>query len=276
VRRLVLSAAVAAALAGGGGALLANSAPAATQSPTGLLSSALHNAAARGSVHETESGGPTGRPPTLTGSSDITNTGGTEVVHIARLGDADVILIGSQAYLRSTRAALGQLYKFPAPAAEQAAGRWISFARSTSSAFLNLVDGLTLPSALYDVTPQGALTETTPTKINGQAVIGIRGKAPYPVGVDAFGQKQYQYMEVDIDEDTLGKIADKTNGKYFRADSADTLRKIYGEIDRLEKSDAEVKKYQHYDELFGQVAVAGLAVFLLEMILSHTVWRKLP
>ncbi|HZM04680.1 MAG TPA: VWA domain-containing protein [Candidatus Saccharimonadales bacterium] len=106
--------------------------------------------------------------------------------------------------------------------------------------------------------------------------IGIRGKAPYPVGVDAFGQKQYQYMEVDIDEDTLGKIADKTNGKYFRADSADTLRKIYGEIDRLEKSDAEVKKYQHYDELFGQVAVAGLAVFLLEMILSHTVWRKLP
>jgi len=182
VRRLVLSAAVAAALAGGGDALLANSAPAASQSPAGLLSSALHNAAARGSVHETESGGPTGRPPTLTGSSDITNTGGTEVVHIARLGDADVILIGSQAYLRSTRAALGQLYKFPAPAAEQAAGRWISFARSTSSAFLNLVDGLTLPSALYDVTPQGALTETTPTKINGQAVIGIRGKAPTSYG----------------------------------------------------------------------------------------------
>jgi Ca-activated chloride channel family protein len=105
--------------------------------------------------------------------------------------------------------------------------------------------------------------------------IGIRGKAPYPV-TDQFGQKQYQWMDVDIDEDTLGKIADMTGGKYFRADSADTMRKIYSEIDRLEKSEVEVKKYQHYDELFGQVALAGLSVFLLEMILSHTVWRKLP
>ena len=182
VRRLVLTAAVTAALAGAGGALVANSAPAASQTAAGLLNSALHDAAARGSVHETESGGPTGHPPTLTGSSDITNTGGTEVVHIARLGDADVMLIGSQAYLRSTRAALTQLYKFPATAAGQAAGRWVSFARSTSSNFLNLVDGLTLPSALYDVTPQGALTQTAPTKIDGQAVIGIRGKAPASYG----------------------------------------------------------------------------------------------
>ena len=82
--------------------------------------------------------------------------------------------------------------------------------------------------------------------------IGIRGKAPYPV-VDQFGQKHYQYMDVDVDEDTLTKIAQKTNGKYYRADSADTLRRIYADIDRLEKSEVEVKKYQHYDELFGQV-----------------------
>jgi Ca-activated chloride channel family protein len=105
--------------------------------------------------------------------------------------------------------------------------------------------------------------------------IGIRGKAPYPV-VDQFGQKRYQYMDVDIDEDTLTKIAEKTNGKYYRADSADTLRHIYSEIDRLEKSEVEVKKYQHYDELFGHVAVAGLAVFALEMVLAHTVWRRVP
>jgi Ca-activated chloride channel homolog len=105
--------------------------------------------------------------------------------------------------------------------------------------------------------------------------IGIRGKAPYPM-VDQFGQKRYTYMDVDIDEDTLTKIAQETNGKYYRADSADTLRHIYDEIDRLEKSEVEVKKYQHYDELFGQVAVAGLAVFALEMVLAHTVWRRVP
>jgi Ca-activated chloride channel homolog len=105
--------------------------------------------------------------------------------------------------------------------------------------------------------------------------IGIRGKAPYPF-IDQMGRKQYQYMDVDVDEDTLTKIAQKTNGKYYRADSADTLRRIYAEIDRLEKSEAEVKKYEHYDELFGHAAIGGLAVLLLEMILAQTVWRKLP
>ena len=105
--------------------------------------------------------------------------------------------------------------------------------------------------------------------------IGIRGKAPYPV-VDQFGQKHYQWMDVDVDEETLTKIADKTGGKYYRADSAEIFHRIYAEIDRLEKSEVEVKKYQHYDELFGLATLAGLAVFALEMVLTHTVWRKLP
>ena len=45
---------------------------------------------------------------------------------------------------------------------------------------------------------------------------------------------------------------DKTGGKYYRADSADTMRQIYAEIDRLEKTEVEVKKYEHYDELYGR------------------------
>ncbi len=106
--------------------------------------------------------------------------------------------------------------------------------------------------------------------------IGRRGTAPYPVGKDQFGIMRYRDMEVDIDEDTLTKIAQETNGKYYRADSAETLRHIYDEIDRLEKSEVEVKKYQHYDELFGKVAIAGLAIFALEMALTHTVWRRVP
>jgi Ca-activated chloride channel family protein len=105
--------------------------------------------------------------------------------------------------------------------------------------------------------------------------IGIRGKAPYPV-IDQFGQKHYQWMDVDVDEDTLTKMAEMTGGKYYRADSAEIFHRIYSEIDRLEKSEVEVKKYQHFDELFPPVTIAGLGAFLLEMILGHTVWRKLP
>lgn len=105
--------------------------------------------------------------------------------------------------------------------------------------------------------------------------IGLRGKAPYPV-IDQFGQKHYQWMDVDVDEDTLNKIAEMTGGKYYRADSAEMFHRIYAEIDQLEKSEAVVKKYQHYDELFSVVTLAGLGVFVLEMTLGHTVWRKLP
>lgn len=105
--------------------------------------------------------------------------------------------------------------------------------------------------------------------------IGLRGRAPYPV-IDQFGQKHYQYMDADVDEDTLTKIATMTGGKYYRADTAGMFHRIFAEIDKLEKSEVEVKKFQHYDELFQYVIFAGLAAFCFEMILTHTVWRKLP
>lgn len=105
--------------------------------------------------------------------------------------------------------------------------------------------------------------------------VGIRGEAPMPI-TDFWGRKGYQNVPVDIDEDTLTKIADKTGGKYFRADSTETLRKIYSEIDRLEKNEVEAKKFFQYEELFPWVIAAGLAVLLLEILLGQTVWRKLP
>ncbi len=107
--------------------------------------------------------------------------------------------------------------------------------------------------------------------------VGTRGTAPFPVGVDPFtGQKMYSQEKVDIDEDTLQKIADKTGGKYFRADNTQTLKKIYSEIDRLEKNEVEMKKFLQYDELFPAVIGFALALLLSEIVLGQTVWRKLP
>jgi Ca-activated chloride channel homolog len=106
--------------------------------------------------------------------------------------------------------------------------------------------------------------------------IGLRGMAPMPIGKDQYGQVVTRMMPADVDEDTLQKIADKTGGKYFRADSADTMRRIYAEIDSMEKTEVEVKKYEHFDELYRPVGLGGLSLLLLEIILSQTVWRKLP
>jgi len=105
--------------------------------------------------------------------------------------------------------------------------------------------------------------------------VGTRGTAPYPQ-IDPFGRKVYRQLPVDIDEETLTQIAKKTGGKYYRADNTDTLRAIYADIDRLEKTEAEVKKYQRYRELFAWLVLPGLVLLLLEIILSNTVWRKLP
>ena len=105
--------------------------------------------------------------------------------------------------------------------------------------------------------------------------VGIRGTAPYPQ-MDPFGNKRYVQVPVDIDEDTLGGIAKMTGGQYYRADSSETLEKIYSEIDRLEKTEVELKKYVNAEERFHWVAIPALLCLLLEILLSHTLWRRLP
>ncbi|MBM3839001.1 MAG: VWA domain-containing protein [Verrucomicrobia bacterium] len=105
--------------------------------------------------------------------------------------------------------------------------------------------------------------------------VGTRGTAPVP-RTDVFGRKVYVSVPVDIDEDTLKAIAQKTGGKYFRADSTEALRDIYTEIDQMEKTEIQIKKYQRYQELFPWVVLSGLSILLLEVILGNTVWRKLP
>ena len=105
--------------------------------------------------------------------------------------------------------------------------------------------------------------------------IGEQGSAPMPVFMG--GQKVgYQNVPVDVDEDTLKKIADLTGGKYYRADNAEKFQKIYAEIDKLEKNEASVKKYTQFTELFPWFVAAGLAVLLIEFVLAQTAFRRLP
>lgn len=105
--------------------------------------------------------------------------------------------------------------------------------------------------------------------------VGTRGMAPMPY-TDVFGQRRYQMVSVNIDEETMTVMAERTGGRYFRADSTEALGQIYEEIDKLEKTDIEVKKYQQYAELFPWFVLPALSLLLLEILLAHTVWRRLP
>ena len=104
---------------------------------------------------------------------------------------------------------------------------------------------------------------------------GTRGFAPVP-GYDFFGNKIYQKMQVDIDEHLLTQIATATTGAYFRATDETSLRKIYGDIDRMEKTKTEVFHYMEYKELFTRYTLAGAGLLLIELLLANTRFRKLP
>jgi Ca-activated chloride channel family protein len=104
---------------------------------------------------------------------------------------------------------------------------------------------------------------------------GVRGEAPVPV-TDAFGNKRLAMAKVDVDEDTLRKIADETGGKFFRATDTDSLTRIYDEIDRMEKTTHQLKKFEHHSELFAFAVVPALALLGAGLGLEQTRFRRLP
>jgi Ca-activated chloride channel family protein len=104
---------------------------------------------------------------------------------------------------------------------------------------------------------------------------GTRGSAPYPQ-IDPFGRKVYVNMPVDVDEETLQRIADETGGRYFRATDTESLRQIYADIDQLETTSLEGLQYLDYDELYVWLALAALLLLAAEALLAQTWLRVLP
>jgi Ca-activated chloride channel homolog len=105
--------------------------------------------------------------------------------------------------------------------------------------------------------------------------VGRKGLSPYPFR-DVYGRKVYQNIPIEIDEDVLKKIASITGGKYYLASDSETLRKIYDDINKLEKSTIEHFGYREYSELFYYFLIPGIILFLLEILLSNTIFMRVP
>ncbi len=104
--------------------------------------------------------------------------------------------------------------------------------------------------------------------------VGTMGTAPYPFKTP-FGT-QYQQIEVQIDEKTMEEIAESTGGKYFRATNNSKLKKIYEEIDRMEKTKTNVTEFSHKSEEFLLYALIAAAFLAVELLLRYTVFKSLP
>ena len=71
-------------------------------------------------------------------------------------------------------------------------------------------------------------------------------------------------------------MADRTGGRYFRAEDTTALESIYEEIDEMEKTEIKTSTYMEYDEQYRRVLVPALILLLLEVVLLGTRFRKLP
>lgn len=100
--------------------------------------------------------------------------------------------------------------------------------------------------------------------------VGTEGTAPVPVGRGLYGLR-YENQPVQIDETLLSQISQSTGGRYFRARDAAALRRIYEQIDALERTPVETTRYVRYTELFPWPL--GLAATLLMLELGVAAWR---
>ena len=154
--------------------------------------------------------------------------------------------------------------------------------KSKSRAIVLLTDG---ENNAGKIPPNTAAEAIKALKIQLYAIgAGINGVAPVPIFdqntgrpiTDVAGNLIYRNQRVEFNEAGLKEVAQIAGGRFFRATDTDSLEDIYGDIDKLEKSTIAVKKYQEYRDLFPACLMAGAGLLLAELLLSQTIWKKLP
>jgi Ca-activated chloride channel homolog len=146
--------------------------------------------------------------------------------------------------------------------------------KAKSKVVILLSDGVNNAGEIAPVTA-GEIAKTFGVRIYTIGV-GTMGKALTPVAIYSNGQMQYDYIDVEIDEKTMSKIAEETGGKYFRATDKESLRGVYKEIDKLEKTIISEKSFSNKAEHFFPFALIAAIALLLEFLLRYLIIRAQP
>jgi len=153
---------------------------------------------------------------------------------------------------------------------------------SKSKVLILLTDGV---NNCGKITPETAAEAAKALGVRLYAIgAGTNGIAPVPIyeentetprmGPD--GKPMYLDVQVSFDEAQLKRVALISGGHEYRAVDTKSMSDIFSEIDKLEKSTVHYKKTQEYTDLYPWFLKVGLALVSLEIVLSQTVWRKLP
>lgn len=104
--------------------------------------------------------------------------------------------------------------------------------------------------------------------------VGTNGTALSPVALRQDGSFVYERVQVEIDDKLLTEIAEASGGKYFRATDNEKLAEIYDEINQLETTEIEERKFYNYEEKYRPLVLLAALMLLLEFILRHTIFRS--
>ncbi len=105
--------------------------------------------------------------------------------------------------------------------------------------------------------------------------VGSQGQALVPTGQGSTGLR-YQEMAVEIDEPLLTDVANATGGRFFRAIDSQSLRQVFDDINRLEKSTVQQVIYRRFDEWYRWPLGIGLLALALELLVSATLVIRVP
>jgi Ca-activated chloride channel family protein len=135
------------------------------------------------------------------------------------------------------------------------------------------------------IPPNTAAEAIKALKVHFYAIgAGINGIAPTPVFnaqngkpiTDNFGNILYQNSRVHFNEEGLKEVTKIADGQFYRATDTRSLEQIFADIDKLEKTTVSVKKYQQYRDLFPIFIATGLGFLVAQLLVSQTIWKKLP
>lgn len=109
--------------------------------------------------------------------------------------------------------------------------------------------------------------------------VGTAGTVPVPMQFQkAVGETEIRrvMMDVEVDEELLKNIAKRTGGRFFKATDPQTLRQIFDEIDELEKTPLEIRRYVTYREVFEPLVWGALALLVAPLVLALFGWTAEP
>jgi Ca-activated chloride channel homolog len=121
-----------------------------------------------------------------------------------------------------------------------------------------------------NISPQLATELAKETGIKIYTIgVGQDGEVPMKIQTP-FGVQTIRQI-FHVDENSLTQIAEQTGGQYFRAQNTEDLIKIYNHIDKLEKTEIEVKQYNSFTDIYEPFLWFAFLLFMVELILGTTI-----